>query len=89
MYEQLKQLIYAIVQANPTLKLSNIRREIDNIWFSINPADRPKPNMFRTFVRNNMKRVRSENPTLSHGDHMKLLGTVWKDIKKTAKNKNA
>ena len=38
---------------------------------------------FQAFIKDNIGEVRKENPNASHQDHMRAVGKMWTDAKKT------
>lgn len=64
------------------ITLPKLKREVTRVWKRKFPDSKIVSNPFQAFIKDNIKRVRDENAGLGHGDHMKMLGTMWRETKK-------
>ena len=70
--------------------LARFKREAGNAWRRKNlpsgpGAQEPPMGEFQTFVKENIKTVQRANPDVSHTEHMRTIGSMWRD----GKNKRA
>lgn len=63
------------------ITLMRIKKEVTRAWLRKHPDSKRNMNKFQEYVRDNIKQIRANNPTLSHADHMRLLGRMWNDTK--------
>jgi hypothetical protein len=79
-----------ILAAFPDVPLTRFKREAGIAWRRKNlqsgpGAQEPPMGEFQTFVKENIKTVKRANPDVSHAEHMRTIGSMWRD----GKNKRA
>lgn len=73
-----------------TISLARFKKECVAAWNKAHPEGMaPKSNAYTDFVKNNIARIRVENPKLTHQEHMALLGEAWKIEKQTSATKSS
>ena len=75
-----------IVAAFPNVPLARFKREAGIAWRRKNlpsgpGAPAPPMGEFQTFVKENIKTVQQGNPAVSHAEHMRTIGSMWRDGK--------
>ena len=65
-------------KVGPKITLARFKKEAIRAWERKYPNSIGRTNKFQTFVKMNMKDIRSRNPNMTHSDHMKLIGRMWK-----------
>lgn len=75
-----------IVAAFPDVPLTRFKREAGIAWRRKNlpsgpGAQEPPMGEFQTFVKENIKTVQQANPDVSHAEHMRTIGSMWRDVK--------
>ena len=79
-----------ILAAFPDVPFTRFKREAGIAWRRKNlpsgpGAQEPPMGEFQTFVKENIKTVQQANPDVSHAEHMRTIGSMWRD----GKNKRA
>jgi hypothetical protein len=61
------------------------KREAGAAWQRKAPTDIPvtPQNMYQAFIKNNIASIRNDNPELSHQQHMRIIGNMWNESKKS------
>jgi hypothetical protein len=69
-----------------TISLARFKKEAAKAWHRAFPEGLEKREVkgYQLFVKENMPRVKSENPGASHSDRMAIIGKMWQDTKGTA-----
>ena len=70
-------------KVGPKITLPRFKKEAIRAWQRKYPNSIGRTNKFQTFVKENMKDVRSRNPDMTHSEHMKLIGRMWKALPPT------
>ena len=73
-----------IVAAFPNVPLARFKKEAGIAWRRKNLPLGPEPPMgeFQTFVKDNIKTVQRTHPDMQHTEHMRTIGSMWRDSKK-------
>lgn len=80
--ETLRASFAAIVdKIGNKITFMRFKKEAVKAWIRKYPDAKKQMNKFQLFVKDNIKDVRANNPNMSHGDHMKMLGRMWNDTK--------
>jgi hypothetical protein len=58
---------------------ARFKREANRAWLRKYPGSKPPMNAFQAFIKENIKTVRNENPMAGHGEHMKIIGRLWRE----------
>jgi len=65
------------------ITLRKFRREASMAWQRKYPDNNAPQGAFQAFIKNNIANVRENNKDMSHQDHMRMVGKMWSDNKKT------
>jgi hypothetical protein len=65
-----------------TITMTRFKREAIRAWMRKHPDYKTPVNPFQAFVKDNIKEVRTNNPAQHHGEHMKMLGGMWREKKR-------
>jgi hypothetical protein len=76
----LQEGLEKLVREFGNISRSRFRKEAGKAWDKVFPEGLEKKPLkgYQLYVKENMDRVRNENPGMSHPDRMKLLGQEWK-----------
>jgi len=63
--------------------LQKFKREAGKAWLRHAPEEmkQPSTNSFQMFIKENIASVRTVNPSVSHKEHMQILGKMWSETK--------
>jgi hypothetical protein len=86
--EDLRRAMDALVSRFPHVSLARFKKEAGNAWRRKYPDSSVPMREFQAFVKDNIKAVRSTNPNASHAEHMRAVGSMWRETKKR-KNDNS
>lgn len=76
-----KAAMRAVVEkCGPKITLTRFKKEAVRAWERKFPNSTGRVNKFQAYVKTNMKDIRRLNPTMTHSEHMKLIGRMWKAL---------
>lgn len=78
--DTLRQDLRALVnKCGSRVSFARFKREACKAFLRRNPGAKPPMNAFQAFIKEKIKEVRQENPTSGHGEHMKMIGRLWRE----------
>lgn len=73
-----------VISRYPNVPLARFKKEAGNAWRRKHPDANIPMREFQTFVKANIKRVRGANPDASHAEHMRAIGSMWRETKEAS-----
>lgn len=70
----------AVEKCGSKITLTRFKKEAIRAWERKYPNYIGRTNKFQVYVKTHMKDIRHRNPTMTHSEHMKLIGRMWKDL---------
>lgn len=68
------------VYSEAGITMTRFRREARAAWERKHPP-RDEPQTYHTFIKEHMSTVRQRWPNAPHGDHMRIIGQMWAEVK--------